>query len=406
MSTIESIPAETGASLLQPDAPPRNLLSRPATRHRGTQIDGATLAPEGLWVRDKNLNELIGTMSFEAALAHLWFDSEPSAQQEAGVRTRLAELSRVVARGTPAERAAAAMGAEGVEMVFAAATGFLRGLDDVLAAWPDIPLQESDPDFEQTLACVAAAPFLMRAALEGRAGAVARASEDDHAQRMLTLTGASRQDAIAGQVMNALLIAWHAGFGYITPTVLAPRVAIGTGVTLTQAIAAGFMSSGPSHVGAALEAMRWLQWLRADVATDERDALHHAGMAAVDRTLDASGALLSGFGHPLFVEDPRPPHLRALFTAWGFDGPHLTLFDACCERARERKDLNPNIDFLTAAALLDLGVTEPRWGVGVGLCSRIAAMAAHAVERRQRPAFGVNSATARKLHAAVPVGWL
>ncbi|NIF75492.1 citrate/2-methylcitrate synthase, partial [Burkholderia sp. Ap-962] len=42
----------------------------------------------------------------------------------------------------------------------------------------------------------------------------------------------------------------------------------------------------------------------------------------------------------------------------------------------------------------------------LGLSARIAAMVAHAVERRQRPAFGVNSATARRLLAAVPVGWL
>ncbi len=37
---------------------------------------------------------------------------------------------------------------------------------------------------------------------------------------------------------------------------------------------------------------------------------------------------------------------------------------------------------------------------------RIAALAAHAVERRRRPAFGANSATARRMLAAVPVGWL
>jgi citrate synthase len=413
MDTIDLIRPEPAAvpapsAALAADAP-RSLLGRPATRHRGTEIDGATLAPEGLWVRGKNLNELIGAMTFEAALAHLWFDAMPGAQFEAQVRVRLARFGRAFAHGTQAQCAAAFMGAQGVGMVFAAVTGFLRGIDDTVSAASDTAFP--DADFDRMLACVAAAPYLMRAALDGRVDDRIGVTEHgaggvSHAARMLLLTGAKRRDAAAEHVMNALLTAWHAGFGYITPTVLAPRVAIGTGVTLTQSIAAGFMASGPSHVGAALEAMTWLRALQAEAGTAEPVALRSAGRAAVNRTFDTAGELLFGFGHPLFVADPRPAHLRSLFAGWGFHGPCLTLFDACCEAARQRKGLNPNIDFLTAAVLLDLGVSEPAWGVGVGLCSRIAAMAAHAVERRQRPAFGVNSATARKLLAAVPVGWL
>jgi citrate synthase len=84
----------------------------------------------------------------------------------------------------------------------------------------------------------------------------------------------------------------------------------------------------------------------------------------------------------------------------------LLQFDAVCRRASLRKGLNPNIDFITAAALLDADISRPQWGVGIALCARIAAMAAHAVERRARPPFGVNSAMARRLLAAVPVGWL
>jgi citrate synthase len=393
-----------------PDAP-RNLLGRPATRHRGTEIDGATLAPEGLWVRDKNLNELIGTTTFEGAIAHLWFDRHSDDARQAAIRSRLAALGLSFARGSVAQDIAAQLGAAGVEPVFAAAAGLLRGLDDAIADAPGAPLH--DKDLDTLLVCASAAPFLLHAAINGRPfagspGAQPIDANMSHAQRMLVLTGATRHDALAERVMDALLVAWHAGFGYITPTVLVPRVAIGTGVTLTQAIAGGFMASGPAHVGAALEALDWLQALAAaHVAEHHRpEALQRAGMAAVDRALDSDGTLLFGFGHPLFVADPRPPHLRALFAEAGLSGPFITLFDACCARAAERKQLNPNIDFLTAAALLELGVTVPSWGVGIGLCSRIAAMAAHAVERRQRPAFGVNSATARKLLAAVPVGWL
>jgi citrate synthase len=157
------------------------------------------------------------------------------------------------------------------------------------------------------------------------------------------------------------------------------------------------MASGPKHVGAALEAMSFLRGLPDDEAGIE---------ARVDAQLDSPGRLLFGFGHPLFVADPRPPHLRALLAEAGFTGRHLRQFDVVCRRAGARKELNPNIDFITAASLLDASIREPQWGVGIALCARIAAMAAHAVERRSRPPFGVNSALARRLLAAVPVGWL
>ncbi|KVD51137.1 citrate synthase [Burkholderia sp. ABCPW 11] len=407
---------DSGTSVPAAGDAPRNLLGRPATRHRGTDIDGATLDPEALRVRDLDLNALIGATTFEGALAHLWFDVAPGSAahraHEAALGARLAAFADALAPGSVGQSVAADLGAAGVAPVFAAASGLLRGLDDVTARVrgpaPD------DADLDTMLLCAAAAPFLLHAAIEGRpfaAGTSGRASLDaaaTHAQRMLVLTGATRGDAPAQAAMDMLLVAWHAGFGYITPTVLAPRVAIGTGVTLAQAIASGFLASGPSHVGAALEAMQWLAALARSVPGGTGAppaALDAAGRAAIDAALDAKRTLY-GFGHPLFVADPRPPHLRGRFAACGFDGGYVTLFDACCAQADARRALRPNIDFLTAATLLELGVAAPSWGVGVGLGARIAAMAAHAVERRRRPAFGVNSATARRLLAAVPVGWL
>ncbi|MEK2606678.1 citrate/2-methylcitrate synthase [Burkholderia arboris] len=410
---------DSGTAAATGDAP-RNLLGRPATRHRGTDIDGATLEPEALRVRDLDLNALIGATTFEGALAHLWFDVAPGSAghraHEAAIGARLAAFADALAPGSVAQSLAAELGAAGVAPVFAAASGLLRGFDDVLARLPG-PAPD-DADLDTMLLGVAAAPFLLHAAIEGRpfaadagTGGGASASLDTaatQAQRMLVLTGATRHDAPALAAMDMLLVAWHAGFGYITPTVLAPRVAIGTGVTLTQAIASGFLASGPSHVGAALEAMHWLAALARSVpagAGAPPAALDAAGRAAIDAALDAKHTLY-GFGHPLFVADPRPPHIRGRFAARGFDGAYVTLFDACCAQADARRALRPNIDFLTAATLLELGVAAPSWGVGVGLGARIAAMAAHAVERRRRPAFGVNSATARRLLAAVPVGWL
>jgi citrate synthase len=397
MSDVEQILDNTQA------AAPRSLLARPTTRYRGTDIDGPTLEPEGLWVRGKSLNELIGTVDFETALWHLWHEVFPNPEQLQAMRDRLDAFSQYLATDPQAIRAAAAAAAHGVDAIFATATGLMRGTEEVITAanlQSEEPRHHSwDDDFDQLLACIAMAPYAMRAALGNHT--IGNARNTSHALRMATLMGVdAEEDAeIAAHVLDALLVAWHAGFGYITPTVLVPRCVIGTGVSLAQAVAAGFMASGPNHVGAAQEAMRWL----ATVAAEDNEG---TGASAVDDILDDKQKFLFGFGHPLFIADPRPPHLRALFNSWGFAGKHLALFDTVCNRAKERKGLNPNIDFITAAALLDLGIRDSRWGVGLGLCARIAAMTAHAVERRRRPAFGVNSATARKLLAAVPAGWL
>ncbi|MBR8213601.1 citrate/2-methylcitrate synthase, partial [Burkholderia cenocepacia] len=90
---------------------PRNLLGRPATRHRGTDIDGATLDPEALRVRDLDLNALIGATTFEGALAHLWFDVAPGhadhRAHEAAIAARLAAFADALAPGSVAQSLAA-----------------------------------------------------------------------------------------------------------------------------------------------------------------------------------------------------------------------------------------------------------------------------------------------------------
>jgi len=381
-------------------APPQSLFGGPRSLYRGTNIDGATLEPnEGLWVRGRNLNDLIGIVDFPTALWLAWFGSLPSPAESQAVDAVLVHIARHLSQAPAYRRGIEAVADSGAGMVQAAACGFLGDL----GALENIALREATArglpthqDFIQGLVSVASAPHFLHAALGHQAPG---AAPGQHAEGVLAAMGASNIDALSIRVVDALLVAWHAGFGYITPTVLVPRTAIGTGVSLAQAVAAGFMASGPKHVGAAEEAMSWLKTISAQ-------ASHADIRQAVDHALDQPGNLLFGFGHPLFVQDPRPPHIRALFAQWGFGGRYLEIFDVVCAHVLERKGLRPNIDFITAAALLDLGITQARWSVGLGLCGRVAAIVAHAIERRDRPAFGVSSKAARKLLATVPVGWL
>ena len=381
-------------------APAQSLFGGPRTLYRGTNIDGATLEPnEGLWVRGRNLNDLIGSVDFPTALWLAWFGDLPSTTQSQAIDAVLVRIASHLSQEPAYRRGIEAVAASGAGIVQAAACGLLGDL----ATLENIALIEASArglpthaDFIQGLVSIASTPHFLHAALGYAAHG---AAPTQHAEAVLTAMGATRIDAPSIRVIDALLVAWHAGFGYITPTVLVPRTAIGTGVSIAQAVAAGFMASGPNHVGAAEEAMTWLKTISAQASpADIRQAVDHA--------LDQPGNLLFGFGHPLFVQDPRPPHLRALFAEWGFGGRYLEVFDVVCAHVLERKGLRPNIDFITAAALLDLGVTQARWGVGLGLCGRVTAMVAHAIERRDRPAFGVGSKAARTLLATVPVGWL
>lgn len=412
-----------------------------ATRYLGTDIDGVRLDPDRLEVRGRDLNDLVGQIGFEAALWHVWVGRLPVPAETEAVRLRLAHLAAGFTPDDPTLRAARAAASAGTDPLLATAAGLLRGVDALRERVPASPLTGTArppaslagagaDDFDTLLACVASIPELLRA-VTGSPDTPATPSADTgrdptrdpcahpdpdpedptstQARRLLLAAGATRPGAaFAPQVMDSLLVAWHAGFGYVTPTVLMARCAIGTGVGLAQALAAGCMANGPKHVGATPASMRWLAALAADgggLSPGPGD-LDRCAATAVDRCLDRDGGVVPGFGHPLFETDPRPPRLCALWRAGSFDGPHLKLLEAAGRRLHERKGLKPNVDAVTAAALLDLGIVDPHWGIGIGLGARLAAMAAHAVERRRRPAFGAHRRTARAQLAAVPVGWL
>ncbi|MBR8187398.1 citrate/2-methylcitrate synthase, partial [Burkholderia ambifaria] len=106
MDTTLASAANMATTTATGDAP-RNLLGRPASRHRGTDIDGATLEPEALRVRDLDLNTLIGATTFEGALAHLWFDVAPGSDahraHQAALGARLAAFAAALAPGSAAQ---------------------------------------------------------------------------------------------------------------------------------------------------------------------------------------------------------------------------------------------------------------------------------------------------------------
>jgi hypothetical protein len=194
-------------------------------------------------------------------------------------------------------------------------------------------------------------------------------------------------DELERKLLDLVLVSFHAGFGLLPPTTLVPRLVAGTGVGTAQAMAAGFLASGPYHVGAAELAMK----MYAEIA-DEFFASREAGAAATAGELEqfayeaakdrlVRGETLGGFGHPLLRKDPRPIHTRRVIAELGANGPYFDVYDGIARALQEAKGIPPNVDGITGAIMLHLGF-QPQHGVGLFLLARSAAMLAHIIEEQ------------------------
>lgn len=187
------------------------------------------------------------------------------------------------------------------------------------------------------------------------------------------------------KLFDLVLVAFHGGFGLLPPTTLVPRLVAGTGVSTAQAMAAGYLASGPYHVGAVEQAMK----LYAAIA-DEFRASGRASSTAGELEQFAyesakarleGGETIGGFGHPLLRRDPRPVHLRRAVCDLQATGPYFDVYDGVSRCLQECKGVPPNVDGVTGAILLHLGL-RPEHGTGLFLLARSAAMLAHIVEEQ------------------------
>lgn len=187
-------------------------------------------------------------------------------------------------------------------------------------------------------------------------------------------------------LFDIVLVAFHGGFGLLPPTTLVPRLVAGTGVSTPQALAAGYLASGPYHVGAVEQAMglysRIFEAFRTagDAKPQTSGGLeqfaydHIAGMIERKETIP-------GYGHPLLRKDPRPTHSRRLLCEKGVHSPFFDIFDGVVRCMLEKKGVPANVDGITAAILLKLGFRTEH-GTGLFLLARTAGMLAHIVEEQ------------------------
>ncbi len=183
------------------------------------------------------------------------------------------------------------------------------------------------------------------------------------------------------KVFDAVLVSFHGGFGFSTPSVLMPRLAASTGSSVAGSLGAGYSAGGRYHLGATEEAMEMYEEIlkskKEDLAEDTKKSL---------KDMIQSGKKIYGFGHPLFKRDPRPSRLRAILKELNFTGDYITIYDAVVAFMAKEKGVHPNIDGINGAILLSLGFRKDH-GTGLFLLSRTSAMLAHVVEERTKEPF-------------------
>lgn len=183
------------------------------------------------------------------------------------------------------------------------------------------------------------------------------------------------------ELLDAVLVSFHGGFGFSTPSVLLPRLAATTGSSVAASLAAGYSGGGRYHLGATQEAMGMYE----DILKSKKGDLAQHTVNYLKGTMD-SGKRIHGFGHPLFKRDPRPSCLRSLIKKLKFTSDYITIYDAAEEFLAKAKGIHPNIDGINGVILLSLGFKKDH-GTGLFLLSRTSAMLAHVVEERTKEPF-------------------
>jgi hypothetical protein len=187
------------------------------------------------------------------------------------------------------------------------------------------------------------------------------------------------------RLFDLVLVAFHGGWGVLPPTTLVPRIVAGTGVNTAQAMAAGFLASGPYHVGAIEHGMKLYKELAEEFLAQNNSNPTSADVEqfafdATARRIEA-GEILGGYGHPLLRKDPRPTHMRKLMCEMNAEGIYVDIYDGVVRCMLEKKSVVPNVDGMTGAILLHLGF-QVEHGTGLFLHARSAAMLAHIIEEQ------------------------
>lgn len=381
--------------------------------YHGTDIDGPTLNPEELYVRGKKLNDVIGNFSFSAAIYHLLTGEEATLSQEQLLDCYLAKALSTLSEDDAALKVIRTVVANGATFSQAIIAGLMvdktQTLEYMIAAF-DLDAIGLARDSQIGLYYIGLIPSLMTMAIESIQRIEGKSLDDkigkstrvgqDYIEALFTLcTNRNFSNSAERKIFNDVMVSLHAGWGFLAPTVMLPRVAISTRVPISQALAAGFTAAGPAHVGACEKSMEFFTAMDKQ-CSGEREAV---AIKFLEERL-AKKEKIAGFGHPMFKVDSRNARLRSIISEIGLQSDFIRLYDITAKFLNDKLGIYPNIDGISAAVFLSLGMRPP-YGTGLFLCSRTCAMVAHILEQKGKPPFGATSEEIRKWFGPFAVGF-
>ncbi|NEN97629.1 MAG: hypothetical protein F6K50_19495 [Moorea sp. SIO3I7] len=392
-------------------------------RYHGTDIDGPSLNPEQLYVRNRNLNDLIGNFSFSGTIYHLLTGKEATPSQEKLIDRYLASALSSLTEDDPVLEVIRTVVASGASFSQAIIAGLMvdktKSFEQMIPGF-DLDAIGLDRDSQIGLYYVGLIPALMAIAIEsiqciqeksfdrknsdGKSPKLT-SGEQDYIEALFTLcTNRNFSNSAERKIFNDIMVSLHAGWGFLAPSVMLPRVAISTRVPIPQAIAAGFTAAGPAHVGACEKAMEFFTAIHQTIIDQYSSGDREAVVIKLLEERLAKKEKIPGFGHPMFKVDSRNPRLHSIISEIGLQSDFIQLYDITAKFLKEKLGIYPNIDGISAAVFLSLGMRPP-YGTGLFLCSRSSAMVAHLLEQKDKPPFGATSEEIRKWFGPFAVGF-
>lgn len=168
-------------------------------------------------------------------------------------------------------------------------------------------------------------------------------------------------------LLEAVLIAATEN-GIEAPSLFVPRVVAASGNEFHAALAAGMLSIGEKHGGAAEKAAK----------------LFSSGKSAEE--IVEENKIIPGFGHKIYKDgDPRAGLLYQKSKDLGFSGKYFEIAEEIEKALAEKKGkkLPLNIDGAMACCMLELGL-DAKLGKAIFLIGRIVGMSAHILEEYQQ----------------------
>jgi len=384
-------------------------------RYQGTDIDGPQTGPDKLLLRGNDLVDLIGEKSLLESLFLALYDKFPSEKQmnalnrffddafnsidsDDAIFKIIPQIATNPAYSLNALIACLAVDREGeISSLVPPDLEEIEITESALAGFYFMAILPIFCGFS------AAFPIEKDTSILKRRLADAKELDGDYIDRIAILfKGNPFANAGERRLVESVLVSFSAGFGFMTPSIMTPRISIGSGVSVGIAMIASCTTAGPWHLGTSQDVIMMFQEMNRKRAGRPVGEFVNTFL---DEKFDGGKKLL-GFGHPFFKIDPRVTRLLEIVKEEGLEHEAIDLFKKVSGKVAVMKKIHPNLEAIHGAIMTSIGFSIPFLGPSIALIGRSVTMIAHMEERQTKPAFGVKNSVARNYFDKVPMGWL